>query len=84
MVVCVPPLPPPSPLPRALPPPQDREGALGPTKKGLSLSQSDWGALLDTLPSVSQALADSNEDFVAELPNNRRVTVSVFRCVEGS
>lgn len=43
------------------------------------MSQADWYALQGVIPAVSKALEDQDDAFAAELPGNRRATVSVFR-----
>lgn len=59
-------------------------GGVAPTKKGVSLSQPDWAALQAVIPAANKALDDSDDTFVAELPGNKRATVSVFRCAQGA
>jgi hypothetical protein len=59
---------------------QDKaSGELKPTKKGITLAQSEWAALQGVLPALSQAVADGNDAFVAELANNVRATTSTYQ-----
>jgi hypothetical protein len=54
-------------------------GQLAPTKKGVSLSSSEWAAVQAVLPHLQQAVDVGNDQFSAELPNNLRATTSTFQ-----
>jgi hypothetical protein len=58
-----------------------KDGELAPTQKGASLSQAEWGALVEAFPAINQALDDHDDEFTVQLSTSKRATISTLRCV---
>lgn len=54
-------------------------GALGPTKKGISLNPTVWAALQQALPQLQQAQSEGNEDFAVQLSDKIKATLNMYQ-----
>ena len=50
-----------------------------PGKKGIMLTPTEWQNLVSSFSALSGALSNSSLDFVAELSNSRKATISDFK-----
>ena len=56
----------------------DKEGELKPTKRGINLNAAQFGILKEKVAEISEAMAAGNEDYMVQLPGERRITVSKY------
>ena len=56
----------------------DKEGELKPTKRGINLNAAQFGILKEKVAEISEAVAAGNEDYLVQLPGERRITVSKY------